>query len=58
MQFLKMGSVKTDKIIEKKIRPKLNNVLNMFRKKYNGRDLTSLDVFDSFKSVLEVIMKN
>ena len=51
-------SKKMDKVIEKKIKPKLNNVLEMFSEKYNGRNLASLDLFDSFKSEIEVIMKN
>ena len=54
----KRKSKKTDKVIEKKIKPKLNNILKMFSKKYNGKNLASLDLFDSFKSDLEVIMKN
>jgi hypothetical protein len=49
---------RTERTIEKKIRPKLDDILNLFIKKYNGTNLINLNLFDTFKSEIEVLMKN
>ncbi|TFG23983.1 MAG: hypothetical protein EU529_05645 [Promethearchaeota archaeon] len=49
---------KTEKIITKKIKPILDDVLKKFKDKYNRKSLVYVDQYEDFNTELEIVLKH